>query len=833
MTVKVGSAYSEMLLKYDQFLRGADLVEQRLKRLHAEAAKPIVVPTLGPGGSGNPSNPGNLPAVRNTADAELRLTQQRARLVQVTQGNAAAEQLLTRAKQLGAGASERARLGLDLQIARLQKGTTLAQEFGQSFSGSLNSMIGPAALATAGVTALFGAVSAGIAAGGEALALREQRNSLKAVAGSVNLYAEALSTARQQQLLFGGSIRENIDGIQGLTIVSRESGASLQQLVGLTQRLNLKSPEQGIGGARIAITEALSGNTRSLARRFEIPNDKLKDLGDTSLPVAQRLAAIDTYLAGIGITAEAVAGKVDKDALAFRRLSAELEQVSLNAGDNLASAFGGAATGLARLLGLINQNPKAIAEMRALFSGRGTIDTTDIDRATRDVASSRAAEVTGGQRGGSFVAERLGGTEELVTLRQRLVDLQIQNEETGRSALALTEAWVREGGATSALYAQLDVLARQGLPAALDAHDRMAASSRTVTNALGEQTLETLETAAAAEKQRRVMASIALQSDLVRKGMITQAQGAAVLRGQLGAAADEALRLQLELGRAASIQSQKDAPLSSAEKSFIDRANAGQAGKGDASARLTKEKELRDAQKQYQRDLLQFAPLADQIRAKQRELATIGADDPKRFAVQLDIRRLQEQLENERLRTSKSQTSEYDKQLKLNESIYDSQQKQYQAALDARLLANEDARQDILDQDKLRQARNALANAKDPRFRALAALEIERIGLEDQKRAADLAGKGATAGAPIVDGRLLQSLSGVGAPTAAPAPGGAPGGAPGFAPTGAPGGVAGLTIVNQFYVDGRLIAEEIEPVILANARAGVAQLRAGGGGGAP
>jgi hypothetical protein len=169
-----------------------------------------------------------------------------------------------------------------------------------------------------------------------------------------------------------------------------------------------------------------------------------------------------------------------------------------------------------------------------------------------------------------------------------------------------------------------------------------------------------------------------------------------------------------------------------------------------------------------------------------------------------------ERLANERLRTAKSHTSELNTQLGLEERIYDSQRKQYQAAIDFQLAINDDAKQDILDADKARRLRNTIGNARDPRIRALAQLELDRLPLENARRESEIAEKSATAGGQLINGRVFQSLAGGG--PGAPA-GGATGGGPasaGQAPTAA-AGAGSLTVINQLVVDGKVLAEAMDP----------------------
>lgn len=744
----------------------------------------------------------------------------------------------------------------------LKQGNGLAQQFSQGISSGIAGIIGPAAIATAGITALFGAVQAGVSAGGEALALREQRNSLRAVAGDARLYAEAIDAAKRQQLLFGGSFRENIEGIQGLTIVSRESGASLQQLVDLTSRLNLKSPEQGIGGARIAITEALSGNVTSLARRFEIPKDKLKELGDTSLPVAERLAAIDTYLAKIGITSEAVAGKVDKDALAFRRLNAELEQAKINAGDALASAFSASATGLARLIGLVNNNPDAIAELKAVaisqLTGRPAV-TTDADRtqARRSAAEESATSALGqGPLGVGAQIVRAGGLAEYRALHEQLTLITLANADAGESARQLTAQWADGLVETEAYRAGLDAL-QGSQTVAVSGYDQYTAAlvraqeEQTLARAaIAENTLETLKNTVEKDKQRQAMDLLVQQAQLVANGVISEKDAIAALTPVLGAAAEEAFKLQLELTKVAGgaaagvdqlarIQIQLDGVRQQANSAGgalaafnairAARIEAGQnelksigdrLGKGAGADTLAENKRIADARRDFEYTSLKNN--AQRIAFLQKELADT-ADIAKRYD-------LQTQILNLRNSTARAHTSELGSQLKLNESIYDSQQKQYRAALDLEELTIRNRQDTRKEDEELRRLRNTAQNASDPRIRAAAADQIALIDVGRRQRAAEIAEKQGISGAPIVNGRILESLRGgaSGGSGAVPAVPGVPGGVAGGAEG---GGVVNQTLV---YLDGDEIAARLETRVVARALAGQRAATAGGGGrGAP
>lgn len=294
--------------------------------------------------------------------------------LQRAQGNTAgaASTLRTTLTSLSA-APARSVLQLNTQIANLENATTRSaggvRGLGTAFSG-----LSQAAGAFGVGLGLQQIISFGIESSKSALALRETQNSLRATAGSQERYTQILTIARRQQELYGGTLKENIEGLSGLSITARQSGADLERLIDISQRLNVLSPEQGLQGARIALAEAFSGNITSLNRRFEIPRAALEDLKDESLSASERLAALDKYLSGVGITSEAVAGKVDQSALAFRRLGAEAEEARNRAGgalaDFLAPTADAVATGLDRITRGVDGLREALNAIDAEEAGR-------------------------------------------------------------------------------------------------------------------------------------------------------------------------------------------------------------------------------------------------------------------------------------------------------------------------------------------------------------------------------------------------------------------------------------------------------------------------------
>lgn len=177
--------------------------------------------------------------------------------------------------------------------------------------------------------------------------LEDAKGSLKAIAGDQATYNKALEIAAQNQRLFGGSLAENINEMGSFVVSSRLAGVELDKLLDASQRLATLDPGQGAAGAAVALRELLSGNTRSLAARFELPAATIKAMGDESLTANQKLDALASFLDEVGITSDAVRGKLDNNSQAFRDLAAAGDQIKTSLGSVLAEALAPAAKGLA------------------------------------------------------------------------------------------------------------------------------------------------------------------------------------------------------------------------------------------------------------------------------------------------------------------------------------------------------------------------------------------------------------------------------------------------------------------------------------------------------
>lgn len=266
---------------------------------------------------------------------------------------ATADQRLARETANAAAAQDRAASAALRRAAAEQRAAQAAQGTG-GIRGAVASGITDAAVG--GLTGLAAGVGVGqaVQAGNDALELRRTLALTRELTGSTEQYTTVLEAARQQQRLYGGTIRDNIAGIQGLVITARSSGAQLEQLIGLSQRLALLDPSQGPEGARIALSEALSGDPRSLALRYEIPRTALRELTDASKTAEERLQVLDGYLNRIGITSEAVGSTVSRQAIAYNEFAAALDNVRNLIGGGAADLFAPSAQAGADVLNVLD-----------------------------------------------------------------------------------------------------------------------------------------------------------------------------------------------------------------------------------------------------------------------------------------------------------------------------------------------------------------------------------------------------------------------------------------------------------------------------------------------
>lgn len=719
-----GVARGTYILSTDQAEAAGQRLLDLFRRIKAEAT--------GLGGGGRTPSDAPVRAARNQYDAELRLAQQRARLIQLTQGNAAADRLLTQARAQSVGATERATLAVDIQQARLRQGSTAANAYGDALKNSMLGFLGPAAAVTLAIGGIATAARATEQAIRFKATLDEDRAAIGLLVSATRDQAQVLREADAFGRRYAFTQREITTALSESVTVLKASKAPTEDVLATLSRLARLNPAEGIQGAAFALGELVSGDIVSLNERFRVSRDSAREMRDAIKEGQDPVVVLSKYLDQAGVSMEVLEQRTKGTAGQMRDAAVQAERFQL--------ALAGKAGGPGEDLLVFRTN--LIKEFTAVLSG----SYEEIEIRNRARAEAEAVYNAALQRGATDAQARA----EAQSTYAAVIRDTVRFIDASSSALQTTADATNEAAyAAQHLGLNMDD-ERRATQEATEATDALAASQRGGAAAAFEQAVQI-------------------------QGVSRQARNATIAM------------LGLRQGQIAAENQARQA----ANATGIQRL-AGVFGRGAG----------RTADDLFERQAIE----------RERE---------------------REQLASQQVRTAKAHTTELGQQLSLSESIYDSQQKQYRAALDLEELSIRNRQETRKEDEELRRLRNTAANASDPRIRAAAQDAIALIDVERRQRAAEIGEKQGVSGAPIVNGRILESLRGSAAGGSAPPTPTGGAGVPGGT-AGAPGGASSSGLTIQFLVDGKLIAEVIEPQIIANALAGQRASAAGGGGlGAP
>ncbi len=137
----------------------------------------------------------------------------------------------------------------------------------------------------------------------------------------------------------------------------------LQRTLSIVQRLGLLDPAQGTQGAAFALREALSGEARSLAARFELPLSQVNAIIDRAAGDPQKIIeGLSDLIDGLGLTQEEFENLQRSGINAFERLKGTVSEAFATAFapalNNVVIPF---AEGFSNLLTITNQlNPQLL-----------------------------------------------------------------------------------------------------------------------------------------------------------------------------------------------------------------------------------------------------------------------------------------------------------------------------------------------------------------------------------------------------------------------------------------------------------------------------------------
>lgn len=337
----------------------------------------------------------------------------------------------------------------------------VAARGGQSLSKAFGAL--GTALSAVGIGfAVDQVIQLGIGSVQSANQLEQTTAVMRQLAGSAERYDQIVQLATDNQRLFGGSLNSNLGPLNALLQLANRTGAELQNLNRTTQLLLASAPNKTFGDASFSLSEFLSNTgaeaALSLADQFNLNKKALAELAREGTTAEERLAGLNALLAEQGVTAETLAARLNTTAQSYVELGAEFDRLQTSFGQGLADAFEQPTRGLTRLLGLINQNPQAWAELKALLGGRGQITSADVDAVARDMAEKQArstllapGDAGRGRANNASVIAGFGGQEQFDAIVQRMVAIQ-QAGGPAAEALARLNEQFRQGEVDAAAY---------------------------------------------------------------------------------------------------------------------------------------------------------------------------------------------------------------------------------------------------------------------------------------------------------------------------------------------------------------------------------------------
>lgn len=529
--------------------------------------------------------------------------------------------------------------------------------------------------------------------------LQQTTTTLRLLTRDQQLYNDTLALGRRNQSLFGGSLAENIQPLTALALQARKTGVDVAALNDIAQRLNVISPEQGLEGAGIALREALAGDTRSLVERFELPRRELAVLRDASLSAADRVKLLDGVLTSYGVTSEVVAGSVSREQQAVNRAAAAYDDLKVAIGQGAAPAVETLSTGVARLLGLINENPQAIAELQAVLGGRGTVTQADVDQAAKGVAQGRTERQLDQVARGTLQRSQTGSVSDffgqtqifnvgparaaaeqaraaLESVRPALDAINLGSDQA-RAQLDRLVLQLADGAITTPQFTiAVEQLARevQGGGSAFDTYRAAATAARTATveqtTALGEQIAKLQEAKASQEALNTAQATIAAVSEQVVNGYLSQEAALARIISLTGLARAEAEQF---LGTQVAIAAQARAGQGLADQRAGERSGGAVRSQAEADAiaraaraQAERQRALSAAQREY---AVSTASAADRLAILRRELSQLRQDTPDYYKKLTEVKQAEQAVAAERTRTGRAASSAASKEVKSAEEI--------------------------------------------------------------------------------------------------------------------------------------------------------------------
>lgn len=294
---------------------------------------------------------------QKSADNAARLQAQYARLAQAQGNTGQSVRILTSALENNGGASERVVVSLATQLATVQRGPSVYQQFGAAAKSNLLGIIGPAAAAGVAINTLI-RIGESFK---DAFLFKAQLDanktaidtSLKGIRDQGATWAEAAQFAQRYKL----TQQETTEAIQASIPILRTSTASIGEVEAVLLRLQAKKPEKTFADAARALDELKAGQIVSIVNQFNISRTAANKMKDEIAKGADAVKLLSDYLTGAGYGMEVlenrtkgVQGGLNELKVAQENLALAQAQFAQGPGITFLEVQTRATTGLTRVL---------------------------------------------------------------------------------------------------------------------------------------------------------------------------------------------------------------------------------------------------------------------------------------------------------------------------------------------------------------------------------------------------------------------------------------------------------------------------------------------------
>jgi len=263
----------------------------------------------------------------------IRTAQAHARAMVAEGDRAGAIRVLSQAQNDARGISEQTTYQIQTQIANLESGASAAQQYGAAFSQGLLNIVGPAAVATAAIGAVVSVANSFKEAFTFGAELDANTKAIEIQLTGVRESGVAFQQAQHYADVYKLTQQQTTEAMIASIPVIRQSTSSMEEILGVFDRLQLRQPGKTFQDAARAIGELQAGQYTSLNRIFNVP---LEDAHKLSLEIkagGDAVQLVSQYLSESGLGMDALKAKTEGAAGALRDYAKAQEALTIQQGE--------------------------------------------------------------------------------------------------------------------------------------------------------------------------------------------------------------------------------------------------------------------------------------------------------------------------------------------------------------------------------------------------------------------------------------------------------------------------------------------------------------------